>query len=83
MARVRSEHGRESARDSVRKVYPVPDEFHRLREPAIDDTQAEQLKAGSSGHLVKSGELISAALDAVARDCFRRAVLRAVSRRGR
>jgi hypothetical protein len=83
MARVRNEHGRKGARDSLSTVYPVPDEveFRRLRELAIGDTQeAKRLKAGDSGHLVKSGELISAALDAVARDYFKRALLRAVSR---
>ena len=86
MARVRSEHGRESARDFPTTVYPAPDdvEFRRLRELAIDGAQeAERLGAGTSDPLVESGELISAALDAVARDYFKRAVLRAVSRRGR
>jgi hypothetical protein len=86
MARVRNEHGRESARDALATAYPVPDdvEFRRLRELAIDDAQeAERPKAGDSGHLVKSGELISGALDTVAREYFKRAVLRAVSRRAR
>jgi hypothetical protein len=69
MARIRSEHGRESARGFPTTVHKVPDdvEFRRLRELALDDAQ--------------EGEVISAALDAVARDYFKRAVLRAVSRR--
>jgi hypothetical protein len=86
MAPIRSERGREGGRDSLTTVYPVPDdfEFRRLRELAIDDAQeAERLEAGNCGHLAKSGELISAALDAVARDYFKRAVLRAMSRRVR
>jgi len=83
MARVRNEHARKSAKDSLSTVYPIPDEveFRRLRELAIDGAQeAKRLKAGDSGHLVISGELISTALDAVARDYFKRALLRAVSR---
>ena len=84
MARVRSEHGRESARDSVMTAYPVQDvEFHRLRGLASDEAgEAERLEP-ESGHLVESGELIPAALDAAGRDYFKRAVLRAMLRRAR
>jgi hypothetical protein len=43
----------------------------------------ERREAEKRGRAVESDELISAALDAVARDYFQRAVLRAVSRRAR
>jgi hypothetical protein len=67
-------------------VYPLPNdvEFHRLRELAVEYVQeAERLEAENKGRVPESDELISAALDAVARDYFERAVLRAVSRRVR
>jgi hypothetical protein len=86
MAGIKSERARDRARDLLATVYPVPDdvEFRRLRELAIDYVQeAERLEAENRGRAVESDELISAALDAVARDYFKRAVLRAVSRRVR
>jgi hypothetical protein len=86
MAGIKSERARDRARDLLATVYPVPDdvEFRRLRELAIDYIQeAERLEAEKSGRAVESDELISAALDAVARDYFKRALLRAVSRRVR
>jgi len=86
MAGIKSERARDRARDLLATVYPVPDdvEFRRLRELAIDYIQeAERLEAEKKGHAVESDELISAALDAVARDYFKRALLRAVSRRVR
>jgi hypothetical protein len=86
MAGIKSERARDLARDLLATVYPVPDdvEFRRLRELAIDYVQeAERLEAEKRGRAVESDELISAALDAVARDYFKRAVLRAVSRRVR
>jgi len=86
MAGIKSERARNSARDLLATVYPVPDdvELRRLRELAIDYVQeAERLEAEKRGRAVESDELISAALDAVARDYFKRAVLRAVSRRVR
>jgi hypothetical protein len=86
MAGIKSERARDRARDLLATVYPVPDdvEFRRLRELAIDYVQeAERLEAEKRGRAVESDELISAALDAVARDYFKRAVLRAVSRRVR
>jgi hypothetical protein len=86
MAGIKSERARDRARDLLAAVYPVPDdvEFRRLRELAGDYLQeAERLEAEKRGRVVESDELISAALDAVARDYFKRAVLRAVSRRVR
>ena len=84
MPGTRSDRARTRARDLLATVYPVPDdaEFHRLRELAVDYIQeAERLEAEKKGRAVESDELISTALDAVARDYFKRAVLRAVSRR--
>ncbi|HTF77259.1 MAG TPA: hypothetical protein VK620_23575 [Bradyrhizobium sp.] len=84
MAGIKSERAR--AKDLLATVYPVPEdvEFRRLRELAIDFVQeAERREAEKRGRAVESDELISTALDAVARDCFKRAVLRAVSRRRR
>ncbi len=86
MAGLRSERARDRARDLLATVYPVPDdaEVRRLRELAIDYIQeADRLEAENGGRAAESEELISAALDAVARDYFKRALLRAVSRRTR
>jgi hypothetical protein len=81
MAGMRSERARDRARDLLATVYPTP-EVRRLRQLAIDHIQeTERLKAENRGRAAESEELISAALDAVARDYFKRAVLRAVSRR--
>jgi hypothetical protein len=84
MAGLRSERARGRARDLLATVYPIPEdaEARRLRQLAIDYIQeAEQLEAENRGGAAESEELISAALDAVARDYFKRALLRAVSRR--
>jgi hypothetical protein len=84
MAGIKNERAR--AKDLLATVYPVPEdvEFRRLRELAIDFVQeAERREAEKRGRAVESDELISTALDAVARDYFKRAVLRAVSRRRR
>jgi hypothetical protein len=84
MAGIKSERARDRARDLLATVYAVPEdvEFRRLRELAIDYVrEAERLEAEKRGRVVESDELISTALDAVARDYFKRAVLRAVSRR--
>jgi hypothetical protein len=86
MAGVRSERARARARDLLATVYPVPDdaEFGRLRELAIDYIEeADRLEAENKGRARESDELISAALDAVARDYFTRALLRAVSQKRR
>src|SRR6266404_9973323 len=82
MAGMRSERARDRARDLLATVYPLPNdvEFHRLRELAVEYVQeAERLEAENKGRVPESDELISAALDAVARDYFARALLRAVS----
>src|ERR1700674_1408799 len=84
MAGIKSERARDRARDLLATVYPAPDdvEFRRLRQLAIDYVQeAQRLEAEKRGRVVESDELISTALDAVARDYFQRAVLRAVCRR--
>jgi len=86
MPGMRSDRARARARDLLATVYPAPDdaEFRRLRELAVDYIQeAERLEAESRGHVLESDEMISSALDAVARDYFARALLRAVSRRKR
>jgi hypothetical protein len=86
MVGMRSDRARARAQDLLATVYPVPDdvEFRRLRELAIDYIrEAERLEATNRGREVESDELISAALDAVARDYFSRALLRAVSHRRR
>jgi hypothetical protein len=84
MPGMRSDRARARARDLLAAAYPIPGdaEFRRLRELAIDYIQeADRLEAANRGRVVESDELISAALDAVARDYFSRAVLRAVSSR--
>ena len=59
-------------------------EFGRLRELAIEYIQeAERLEAEKRGRMAESDELISAALDAVPRDYFTRAVLQTASHRKR
>ena len=86
MPGMRSDRARARARDLLATAYPAPDdaEFDRLRELAVDYIQeAERLEAESRGRVLESDEMISTALDAVARDYFARALLRAVSRRKR
>ncbi len=86
MVGMRSDRARARARDLLATVYPVPDdvEFQRLRELAVDYIrEAERLEAANRGREAESDELISAALDAVARDYFSRALLHAASRRKR
>ena len=79
MAGMRSDRARVRARDLLATVYPAPDnaEFHRLRQLAIDYIEeAERLEAENRGRVLESHELISDALDAVARDYFTRAPVR-------
>lgn len=86
MAGMRSDRARARARHLLATIYPVPDdvELHRLRELAIDYLQeAERLEAESRGRTLESEELISAALDIVARDYFARALARAGSQNRR
>jgi hypothetical protein len=86
MAGMRNDRARDRARDLLATAYPIPDdvELQRLRELAVDYVQeAERLEAEDKGRVAESDELISAALDAVARDYFKRALVRAASRRVR
>jgi hypothetical protein len=79
MIGTRSDHARARARNLLATIYPLPDdaELHRL---AVDYIrEAERLEAGYSGRAAESDELISAALDAVARDYFARSIARAKS----
>jgi hypothetical protein len=83
---MRSDRARARARDLLATMYPIPDdvEFRRLRELAVEYIQeAERLEAEKKGRVAESDEMISAALDAVARDYFTRALLRTVTRRKR
>jgi hypothetical protein len=73
----RTERARVRARDFLDLTHPVPDdaEVQRLRELALDYVrEAERLEAERVGHTSEPTELISAALDAVARDFFKRAL---------
>lgn len=86
MAGMRSDRARARARDLLATLYPIPDdvEFQRLRELAVDYIQeAERLEAENRGRAAEPAEMISAALDAVARDYFSRALIRAASKKGR
>jgi hypothetical protein len=86
MASMRSDRASARARDLLATLYPLPDdfEFRRLRELAIDYIQeAERLEAENRGRAAEADELISAALDAVARDYFARALARATSQKAR
>ena len=79
MAGTRSDRASVRARDLLATVYPVPEdaEFHRLQELATDYIEeAERLEAENRGRVIESHELISDALDAVARDYFARAPVR-------
>ena len=79
MAGMRSDRARVRARDLLATVYSAPEdaEFHRLRELAIVYIEeAERLEAENRGRVIESQELISDALDAVARDYFTRAPVR-------
>ena len=80
MVATRSDRARTRAGDLLATTYPLPDdtELHRLRELAVDYIkEAERLEAQHSGRVAESNEMISAALDAVARDYFARAIARA------
>jgi len=86
MAGMRSDRARARARDLLATIYPLPDdvELHRLRELAIDYIrEAERLEAENRDRVAESDELISAALDAVARDYFAHALARAKSQGNR
>jgi hypothetical protein len=77
MVGVRSERARARARNLLATVYPIPRdaEFYRLRELAVEYIQeAERLEREQKGGMTESDELISAALDDVARNYFARAL---------
>ena len=86
MARMRTDRARARARDLLATAYPIPDnvELHRLRELAIEYLQeAERLEAENKGRAAEPDEAITAALEAIARDYFARAVVRSISRKAR
>jgi hypothetical protein len=85
MVGMRNDRARARARDLLATVYPVPDdEFQRMRELAVDYMrEAERLEQERRGRAAEPEELISAALDAVARDYFARALFREASHRKR
>ena len=86
MAGMRSDRTRARARELLATAYPVPDDVESqwLRELAADYVQqAERLEAENRGRLAEPDELVSAALDAVARDYFARALLKTMSRKQR
>jgi hypothetical protein len=86
MVGMRNDRARARARDLLATDYPVPDdvEFQRLHEVAVDYMrEAERLEKERRGHAAEPEELISAALDAVARDYFARALFREASHRKR
>ena len=86
MIGMRSDRASARARDLLATVYPIPDdaEFSRLRELAVDYIrEAQRLETERRGRAAESDEIISATFDAIARDYFARALLRAVSQRKR
>jgi hypothetical protein len=86
MARMRTDRARARARDLLATAYPIPDnvELHRLRELAIEYLQeAERLEAENKGRAAEPDEAITAALEAIARDYFARALVRSISRKAR
>jgi hypothetical protein len=86
MARMRNDSARARASDLLASAYPIPDdvELHRLRELAIEYLQeAERLEAENKGRAAEPEEAIAAALVAIARDYFARALVRSISRKSR
>jgi hypothetical protein len=86
MAAMRSDRARARAKDLLATVYPIPNdvEFLRLRELATDYIrEAERLEGENRGRAAEPDEAVSAALDAIARDYFARALVRTVARRER
>jgi hypothetical protein len=82
MVGMRSDRARARARQLLATVYPIPEdaEFYRLRELAFDYIrEADRLDAENRNAATESDELISAALDAMARDFFARALARTAS----
>jgi hypothetical protein len=85
MVGMRSDRARESARNLLATVYPIPDdaEHYRLRDLAVEYIQeAERLERERKGCPTESDELISTARDDIARRYFAR-VLADSLRKGR
>jgi hypothetical protein len=71
----RNERARARAQHLLALTHPIPHdaEVQRLRELALDYIrEAERLEAEGAGRSCEPAELISAALDAVARNFFKR-----------
>ena len=84
MVGMRSDRTRARALDVLASRYPVPEDADRLRELATDYVrEAERLETESKGRPVQSDELLSSALDAIARAYFARSVARPVPQRKR
>ena len=86
MVGMRNDRVRARARDLLATVYPIPDdvEFSHLRKLVVDFVrEAERLETEQRGRAAETDELISAALDAIARDYFARALLRMASHKKR
>jgi hypothetical protein len=83
MVGMRTERARAHARNLLETRYPIPEDVERdrLRELAIDYVrEADRLQAERKGRATEASELISTALDAIARDYFVRSVARAGSK---
>jgi hypothetical protein len=77
MVGMRGDRARARAKHLLATAFPVPDdaEFRRLHELAINYLrEAERIETANKGRPVEPNELISEALDAVARDYFSRAL---------
>jgi hypothetical protein len=86
MVGMRSDRARARASHLLATVYHIPEdaEYSRLRELAIDYIrEADRLDAADRTAAAEPDELISAALDAVARDFFARTLARAAPQRKR
>ena len=83
MVGMRNDRTRARARDVLATRYPVPEDADPIRELAIDFVREADRLEKSKGRPVQSDELLSSALDAIARDYFTRSVARAVSQRKR
>lgn len=79
MPGTRSDRARARAGHLLTMIYPSPRDadFDRLRELAFAYIQeAERLEADNGGRVDEPREMVSAALDAVARDYFSQALAR-------
>ncbi len=76
MDRSRSERARARAQHLLAQIAPLPDdsEVQRLRELSMDYIREAEELEGKCGTAREPSEQVSAALDAIARDFFVRAV---------